>query len=133
MESVRSRMLVLKGRTPHVTYATCPFFLTLLFTVFCSAACFAQIDRAEVNGTVTDARGAALSGVNIQVTQEGTNAIRKVVSNQKGQFVASSLPYWTLHGRDATTELQRSPRRRYRSPFWRRAYLERTVADRLGE
>ncbi len=63
----------------------------LLSTVVCAGA-HAQIDRAEINGTADDTSGAPLAGVTVTVTQEGTNAVRKVTTNGSGQFVVSSLP-----------------------------------------
>ena len=64
----------------------------LLLVTSLGAAAHAQIDRAEINGTITDTSGAAVSGVTVTVTQEGTDAMRVVATNASGQFVASSLP-----------------------------------------
>lgn len=72
-------------RMPHT------FPLALLATTFCVTA-HAQIDRAEINGTIGDTSSAAISGVAITVTQEGTNAVREATTNANGQFVISSLP-----------------------------------------
>ncbi len=69
--------------------------LSLSYVVFAAAACTsvnAQIDRAEINGMAADASGAPIAGVTVTVTQEGTNAVRKVTTNGSGQFVVSSLP-----------------------------------------
>jgi hypothetical protein len=52
----------------------------------------AQIDRTELNGTVTDSSGATLANVRVTIRQEGTNQDRIVTSDKYGQFVASSLP-----------------------------------------
>jgi hypothetical protein len=52
----------------------------------------AQIDRTELNGTVTDPGGALLAGVTITIRQEATNQSRVVSSDAHGQYVASSLP-----------------------------------------
>ncbi len=52
----------------------------------------AQIDRAEINGSITDSTGAAIPGATVVVTQEGTNAQRSVSTNDRGEFVVSSLP-----------------------------------------
>jgi len=60
--------------------------------IFLPAAAFAQIDRTELNGTVTDATGAYLRGVAVTVTQEGTNQVRHSVTDSHGQYVVSSLP-----------------------------------------
>lgn len=64
------------------------FLISLLMPLFA----FGQIDRTELNGTVTDPTGATLTGVSVAVTQEGTNQIRATVTDAHGQFVASSLP-----------------------------------------
>lgn len=66
-------------------------FLVILAACACAAA-YAQIDRAELNGSVTDSTGATIPGVQVTVTQEGTNAIRTVITDAHGEFVASSLP-----------------------------------------
>ena len=52
----------------------------------------AQIDRAEVNGTVTDRSGAVVAGAAVQIVQEGTGATRAAISGDRGTFVLSSLP-----------------------------------------
>ncbi len=57
-----------------------------------SATLHAQIDRAEINGTVTDITGAAIPGAQIAVTQEGTNQKRTIFTNAGGDYVVSSLP-----------------------------------------
>ena len=64
----------------------------LLVAAGACVAAHAQIDRAEINGTITDPGGAAIAGVALTVTQEGTNASRAVSTNDRGQFVVSSLP-----------------------------------------
>ena len=53
---------------------------------------WAQIDRTEINGIVTDPSGATIAAVNVTVTQEGTNQSRVIVTDGRGQFVVSSLP-----------------------------------------
>lgn len=64
----------------------------LLLLVCVVSPSMAQIDRTELNGTVSDPSGAMLSGVTVTIRQEGTNQQRVVVSDKQGQFVASSLP-----------------------------------------
>src|SRR5215470_17540497 len=73
----------MKSLTRHVFVS-----LLMLFPVFS----FSQIDRTEINGTVTDPSSAAVADVRVTVTQEGTNQIRVVMTNDHGQFVVSSLP-----------------------------------------
>jgi hypothetical protein len=66
--------------------------LLLVSLMFLPVFAWAQIDRTEINGTVTDPSGATIAGVNVTVTQEGTNQIRVIVTDSRGQFVVSSLP-----------------------------------------
>lgn len=70
---------------------------TFLFTLLCFAflipsISWSQIDRTELNGTVTDASGAVIAGTLITVTQEGTNQVRMIRTDAHGQYVVSSLP-----------------------------------------
>jgi hypothetical protein len=67
-------------------------YALLSFLLLFSSLTFAQIDRTEINGTVTDPSSAAVADVKVTVTQEGTNQIRVVTTNGHGQFVVSSLP-----------------------------------------
>ncbi|MEA3005130.1 MAG: hypothetical protein QOI94_399 [Acidobacteriaceae bacterium] len=64
----------------------------LLFSLLLPIFAWAQIDRTEINGTVADPSGATIAGVNVTVTQEGTNQSRVIVTDGRGQFVVSSLP-----------------------------------------
>jgi hypothetical protein len=64
----------------------------LISLIFLPISTWAQIDRTEINGTVTDASGAAITSVSITVTQEATNQARETMTDSHGQFVASSLP-----------------------------------------
>src|SRR6202048_2312116 len=56
------------------------------------ALAFGQIDRAEINGTVTDTSGAIVTGATVQIVQDATGEIRNTVSGDRGTFVLSSLP-----------------------------------------
>ncbi len=67
-------------------------YLLFLAVVLFAGAAGAQIDRTEINGTVTDPSGAAVPGVTVTVTQSGTNQVRSVTTDGHGQFVISSLP-----------------------------------------
>src|SRR5215472_16074053 len=63
--------------------------LFLLFGVFAVPA-FAQ--QATIVGTVTDSSGAVVPNANITVTNTNTGQIRKLLSNEVGQYVAEALP-----------------------------------------
>ena len=64
------------------------FFVTLL--LFCSMGLttnlFAQTSTGEVNGTVTDASGAAVPGANITLTNNATQVTFQAVTNASGQY-----------------------------------------------
>ncbi|PYS36788.1 MAG: TonB-dependent receptor, partial [Acidobacteria bacterium] len=53
---------------------------------------WAQATTAQISGTVKDASGAVLPGVEITVTQTATGAKRSTVSNETGNYVLASLP-----------------------------------------
>src|SRR5947207_14214792 len=47
---------------------------------------------AQISGVVSDESGAALPGVEVQVTQTATGATRFVVTDVRGGFVLPNLP-----------------------------------------
>lgn len=65
--------------------------LALLACSLCPAA-IAQIDRTEINGTVTDPSGAGVSGAAVTVKQIETNQIRSTRTGSHGEYSISSLP-----------------------------------------
>ena len=78
------RFRVLSARMLTVLLAT----LAIAFT--------AQVSRAQdvfgtINGTVTDATGAAVAGASVKITNEQTGVSRPVTANENGYFVASQL------------------------------------------
>lgn len=52
----------------------------------------AQSFRGEINGVVVDSTGAAISGADVTVTQEGTGLERKVQTDDSGNYVFPELP-----------------------------------------
>src|SRR5579864_3221379 len=52
----------------------------------------AQTQTAAIQGTVTDASGAAVVGASVQVRNVGTGATRTVVSDSQGRYNAPDLP-----------------------------------------
>jgi hypothetical protein len=71
----------------------------------------AQAATASMQGTVTDASGAAIPDAAIQVRNVGTGATQNVTSNAQGRFVARISP-WELTSCG-------SPRRAFRRWFAR--------------
>jgi hypothetical protein len=67
------------------------FFLAVLFSCLMSGALWAQT-TAQISGTVKDASGAVLPGVEVTVTQTATGLMRTVVSNETGSYVLPNLP-----------------------------------------
>src|SRR5437870_3396248 len=47
---------------------------------------------AQISGVVSDESGAALPGVEVQVTQTDTGATRFVVTDERGEYVLANLP-----------------------------------------
>lgn len=58
-------------------------------------AAFAQTDRGNVTGQVTDSSGAAVAAVAISLINQATNVSTAVVSTQSGEFTAPNLPAGT--------------------------------------
>ena len=67
-------------------------FILLSVSLFSSRSLLAQIDRTEINGTLTDTTGSGINQASVTVTQEGTNQIRRTATDTHGQYVVSSLP-----------------------------------------
>jgi len=59
--------------------------------LFLSAAAFAQISTAQLDGKVTDDSGAVLPGATVTVTQTDTQAVRTVVTDGEGAYLLSNL------------------------------------------
>ena len=52
----------------------------------------AQVTTADVVGRVTDTSGGALPGTTVTVTAAATGAVRTVVTNETGDYLANALP-----------------------------------------
>ena len=63
----------------------------VLATTLVSVPMFAQ-GTAQITGTVSDATGALLPGVDVTVTNTATGVTRAVVSNETGAYSLQSLP-----------------------------------------
>ena len=69
-------------------------FLVIIASVLMGvpAAAQTQITTAVMEGAVTDASGAVLPGVTVEVRNVETNLVRTLVSDRDGRFVALQLP-----------------------------------------
>ncbi len=55
-------------------------------------ALFAQVQSGTIVGTITDQGGAVVSGVQVTLVNDGTKFTRTVITNNAGQYVATSIP-----------------------------------------
>jgi hypothetical protein len=67
----------------------------LAVVVFGALPMLAQFDTGTITATATDASGAVVAHAAITVTNVGTAIQKSFVTDQNGNFVASSLPYGT--------------------------------------
>ena len=59
--------------------------------VVCVSTLVAQTPSGEISGVVTDASGAAVPGVTITLTNQATNAVREVQTNESGLYVMPAI------------------------------------------
>jgi hypothetical protein len=75
-------------------FRTASYSIALLaVVVFGTVPMLAQFDTGTIAGAVTDVTGAAVPQAAITVTNVGTGIQKSFVTDQNGNFVASSLPY----------------------------------------
>src|SRR5678816_3076143 len=65
--------------------------VVLMLTIACTPLC-AQTGTSTITGTVTDASGGALPGVDITLTNPETGAKLATISNETGVYRYGSLP-----------------------------------------
>ncbi len=77
--------------------AKCRWFIRAVFLFVLVLACSTLLAAQEATmvGTVTDQTGGLVPSVTITITNEQTGAIRTLVTNNVGQYVASGLPIGT--------------------------------------
>jgi len=69
--------------------------LLILLVHFAALTSWAQVDKATINGIVTDQSGAVIPGVNVTVTSADTGARFTGKSNDAGVYRVSGLPVGT--------------------------------------
>jgi carboxypeptidase family protein len=67
------------------------FVFAFLLSCLTCGALWAQV-TAQISGTVKDASGAVLPGVEVTATQTATGLVRTAVSNETGSYILSNLP-----------------------------------------
>jgi hypothetical protein len=70
-------------------------FIYLCVLALSAAPMFAQTNTGRVTGTVTDATGAVIPGVDITVRNPATGLIRNAVTNESGTYQVPLLPVGT--------------------------------------
>jgi len=66
--------------------------MKLVSAVILSATlAFSQTNRGSITGTVVDQSQAAMAGITVTVTNQGTNEVRKAVTSQTGTFSVPNL------------------------------------------
>ena len=69
------------------------FFTVLILCLLAfSAQAMAQIDRATLNGTVTDGSGAVVQNVKIELDSPATGLHRETATDTKGSYQLPALP-----------------------------------------
>src|SRR2546427_7486687 len=66
-----------------------PLLLLLLAIV---APVHAQTPSGEISGTVVDSSGLSVPGVTVTLTNQATNVVRVVETNEVGLYVISAIP-----------------------------------------
>src|SRR5215468_8292541 len=78
-------------------------FLLMLFVFLGIFATQAFAQDATLVGTVTDSSGAVVPNAAITITNKATGQVRKLTTNESGQYVASALPIGTYDVRVQST------------------------------
>jgi len=69
------------------------YWVSVLLLIFSAATvCLAQSDTARLQGTVTDAQGAAIAGATVTVTNTGTGRQSSATTNELGYYSVQALP-----------------------------------------
>lgn len=89
---------------PHILFWELACLLFLL-----AAFAHAQVDRAGLNGTITDPAGRALPRVHIAAIQDATGLRRTTISSSNGSYDIPELPvgvYSVIFDRDGFQQLR---------------------------
>src|SRR5689334_5530040 len=89
LEETTMRTPVRRG-FPHIQYFATSILLTLLIVPTILAQ--SQITTGQIQGTIQDANGDVVPGVNVEVKNLETGLSRTVTTNEDGRYVALALP-----------------------------------------
>jgi hypothetical protein len=76
----------MKQRLPY------PHMLGVLIAFAVAQVTFAQVDTARLQGTITDAQGAAITGATVTITNIDTDRETTAIANELGYYSVSALP-----------------------------------------
>jgi len=79
-------------RVRRIVRCILSYCMLLVFALFCALQVSAQSFKATVVGRVTDTNGAAVPGVSIALTEQGTGSTQKATTNEEGSFTIPQLP-----------------------------------------
>ncbi len=65
---------------------------TVLISILATSVCTAQVATGNLRGTVSDSSGGVLPNCSVTITHSSTGLVRKVSTNEQGDFNAPSLP-----------------------------------------
>ena len=80
---------------PKIRAVAAGLCLTLLLSIVSLRSARAQQTLGGIVGTVTDASGGVLPGVNVEVVEEGTHLTRSALSTSAGSYAFANLPIGT--------------------------------------
>ena len=72
----------ISGNSPRIV----SFAISLILTLLIAPSVLAQIITASIQGTVTDANGAVVSGATVEVTKIDTNAVKNMNTDEDGRY-----------------------------------------------
>src|SRR5437870_13059249 len=67
-------------------------FTILILAALTAAICCAQVATGNLRGSVSDSSGGVLPNCSVTITHTSTGLVRKVTTNEQGDFNAPSLP-----------------------------------------
>jgi hypothetical protein len=87
----------------RIRFHFCTAVLVFVLWLVSPSGIWGQTFRGSIQGTVTDASGAAVAGAKVKVFSPGTGLSRTLTTNDQGAYLASELPLGTYN---VTVEVQ---------------------------
>jgi hypothetical protein len=72
--------------SPSISHIACTFAAAVILALVLGTTALAQVDRAELEGTVTDPSGAAISGASVKILADGTDLAQELLTNSRGYY-----------------------------------------------